>query len=160
MNIQKFTQKSLEAIQNAQNLAIENQNTQVDQEHILLALINQEDSLIKELLKKMEVSQNFEKELENKISNKPKMTAKSSSNINAIIKVCLHGLPIAFLPIPVPINATNPPIHNNGKKTPAIKNKIVSACHCILSRKSTTIRDRTVMPKMNNTHFRSFFREV
>ena len=74
MNIQKFTQKSLEAIQNAQNLAIENQNAQVDQEHILLALINQEDSLIKELLKKMEVSQNFEKELENKISNKPKMT--------------------------------------------------------------------------------------
>ena len=33
MNIQKFTQKSLEAIQSAQNLAIENQNAQVEQEH-------------------------------------------------------------------------------------------------------------------------------
>ena len=39
MNLQKFTQKSLEAIQNAQEITIENQNSQVEQEHLLLALI-------------------------------------------------------------------------------------------------------------------------
>ena len=74
MNIQKFTQKSLEAIQNAQNLAIENQNAQLEQEHILLSLLEQEESLIKELLKKMGISEKFENEVRNKIKNKPKMT--------------------------------------------------------------------------------------
>ena len=53
MNIQKFTQKSLEALQDAQNLAIENKNSQVEQEHLVLALLEQENSLIKELLKKI-----------------------------------------------------------------------------------------------------------
>ena len=47
MNLQKFTQKSLEALQDAQNLAIENQNSQVEQLHLLLALLEQDNSLIK-----------------------------------------------------------------------------------------------------------------
>ena len=46
MNIQKFTQKSVEAIQKAQSIAIENQNSQIEQEHILLALLEQDNSLI------------------------------------------------------------------------------------------------------------------
>ena len=50
MNAQKFTQKSLEAIQKAQDLAVENQNSQIEEEHLILALLEQEDSLIKELL--------------------------------------------------------------------------------------------------------------
>ena len=62
MNIQKFTQKSLEAIQNAQTKANQNQNAQVEQEHLLLALIEQENSLIKELLKRMGISEKFEEE--------------------------------------------------------------------------------------------------
>ena len=53
MNIQKFTQKSIEALQNAQTLASTNQNVQVEQEHILLALLEQDNSLIKELIKKI-----------------------------------------------------------------------------------------------------------
>lgn len=83
MNAQKFTQKSLEAIQNAQNIAIENQNAQVEQEHILLALLEQEDSLIKELLKRMNVSENFESEVKKQVGNKPKMTggARQSGGI-------------------------------------------------------------------------------
>ena len=48
MNAQKFTQKSLEAIQNAQNLAVQNQCSQIEEEHLLLALLEQEDSLIKQ----------------------------------------------------------------------------------------------------------------
>ena len=39
MNAQKFTQKSLEAIQNAQNLAVQNQNSQIEEEHLILALL-------------------------------------------------------------------------------------------------------------------------
>ena len=49
MNIQKFTQKSIEAIQNAQSIAIENQNAQIEQEHLLLALLEQDNTLIREL---------------------------------------------------------------------------------------------------------------
>ena len=60
MDAQKFTQKSLEAIQEAQNISIENQNAQIEQEHLLLALLKQEDSLIKELLKKIKIPENFE----------------------------------------------------------------------------------------------------
>ena len=48
MDAQKFTQKSLSTIQNAQNIAIEKQNAQIEQEHLLFALINENDSLIKE----------------------------------------------------------------------------------------------------------------
>ena len=74
MDAQKFTQKSLEAIQEAQSIAIENQNAQIEEEHLLLALQNQEDSLIKELLKKMNIPQEFEKELNNRIESLQKMT--------------------------------------------------------------------------------------
>ena len=74
MDVQKFTQKSLEAIQEAQNLSIEYQNAQIEQEHLLLALLKQEDSLIKELLKKMNIPQKFEEELESKINSFPKIT--------------------------------------------------------------------------------------
>ncbi len=78
MNIQKFTQKSLEAIQNAQNIALQNQNPQVEQEHLLLALIMQDESLIKELFRKIGVEDNFQNEIEHKISNKPKVSGTSS----------------------------------------------------------------------------------
>ena len=73
MNIEKFTQKSLEAIQTSQNIAIENQNSQVEQEHLLLALLEQEDSLIKQLLEKMNVNEEFKKSLEKLVQGKPKM---------------------------------------------------------------------------------------
>ena len=73
MNIQKFTQKSLEAIQSAQTIATENQNSQVEQEHLLLALLEQENSLIKELLKKIGKDV-LVQAVKNKINNKPKMT--------------------------------------------------------------------------------------
>ena len=80
MNIQKFTQKSLEAIQNAQTIAIEEQNAQVEQEHLLLALLEQENSLIKELIKKIGDEEALEQSIKNKISNKPKMTGGARQN--------------------------------------------------------------------------------
>lgn len=53
MNAQKFTQKSLEAIQEAQNIAIGRQNLQIEEEHLLLALLQQEGGLIPQLLTRM-----------------------------------------------------------------------------------------------------------
>ena len=83
MNIQKFTQKSLEAIQNSQNIAITNQSSQVELIHVLYALLIQDDSLIKELLKKMNVSDEFIPFLCDKISAMPKVvgTAREADKV-------------------------------------------------------------------------------
>ncbi len=80
MNIQKFTQKSVEAIQNAQNIAIQNNNAQIEQEHLLLALLEQDNSLIKELLKKIGTSEKFEEVLQENVNKKPKMTGGARRN--------------------------------------------------------------------------------
>ena len=56
MNISKFTQKSLEAVQNTEKLAYEYGNQQIDQEHLLLALLRVDDSLILKLITKMGIS--------------------------------------------------------------------------------------------------------
>ena len=58
MNEQKFTQKTIEVIKNAQSLAIEHQNIQIEEEHLLCALIDQADGLIPELIKKMGIDFN------------------------------------------------------------------------------------------------------
>jgi len=55
MNAQKFTQKSLEAIQQAQNIAIKNNNMQIEEEHLAQALLTQENGLISQLFKKMDI---------------------------------------------------------------------------------------------------------
>ena len=55
MNTQKFTQKSLEAIQIAHNIAVEHSNMHIEQLHLLDALLTQENSLVAQLMKKMNV---------------------------------------------------------------------------------------------------------
>ena len=85
MDIQKFTQKSLEAIQKAQEIAIQNQNPQIEQEHILLALIDDENGLIKELLSKMQVSKELKNEIKKIIENEPKIISKTNQNENIYI---------------------------------------------------------------------------
>ncbi len=81
MDIQKFTQKSLEAIQGAQELAIENQNAQIEQEHLLLALLEQDNSLVKELLKKMKIDESaFQNHVKEKVEKKPKITGGARPN--------------------------------------------------------------------------------
>ena len=56
MDPNEFTQKSLEAIRDAQTLAAEHQNQQIEQVHLLLAMIQQEGGLLPQLLKKMDIS--------------------------------------------------------------------------------------------------------
>ena len=53
MNAQKYTQKSLEAIQAAQQLTIENQKQQIEQVHLLASLIRQENGLAPQLLRSL-----------------------------------------------------------------------------------------------------------
>ena len=55
MNIQKFTQKSIEAINNCEKLAYDYGNQEIEQEHLLLSLLEQEDGLIPKLIEKMEI---------------------------------------------------------------------------------------------------------
>ena len=55
MNIQKFTQNSLQAVQNCEKVAYDYGNQEIEQEHLLYALITQEDSLILKLLEKMDI---------------------------------------------------------------------------------------------------------
>ena len=72
MNTQKFTQKSLEAVQQAQSLAIQHKNTQIDQQHLLYALLSQSDGLIPQMLVKMNVSINgLLNDTEREINNLP-----------------------------------------------------------------------------------------
>ena len=56
MNFQNYTQKSLEAVQLAQNIAVRNNHQQMEQVHLLLALLQQEGGLTRQLLRKMEVT--------------------------------------------------------------------------------------------------------
>lgn len=77
MNAQKFTQKSLEAVQSAQNLAIENQNAQIEDMHLFLALLEQENSLIEELFGKINPNEKVKKDLKEKISKQPKITGSA-----------------------------------------------------------------------------------
>lgn len=73
MNMQKLTQKSIEVIQKAQAIAAENQNQQIEQVHVLEALLTVQDSLIKQILKKMNVSENFENSVKTEVSKLPKV---------------------------------------------------------------------------------------
>lgn len=97
MNAQKFTQKSLEAVQQANNLALANNNMQIEQEHLLYALLTTDDSLIAQLLKKMEkdpkaVSQAVKQEID-------KMPGVTGSGREAG-KSILRRMWILFLPKP------------------------------------------------------------
>ncbi len=75
MNAQKFTQKSLESVQAAQDMAIEYQNNAIEQAHLLYALLNQENGLIPQLMTKMNVdSQALSNSVLQKISAMPKVS--------------------------------------------------------------------------------------
>ena len=59
MNISKFTQKSVQAVQDLEKVAYEYGNQEVEQEHLLYALLTQEDSLILKLIEKMEINKEY-----------------------------------------------------------------------------------------------------
>lgn len=75
MNAQKLTQKSVEAIQNAQNVAVEYQNNAIEPEHLTYSLLNQENGLIAQLMTKMNIdSQSLSNSVLSVISQMPKVS--------------------------------------------------------------------------------------
>ena len=75
MNIQKFTQKSIESVNKSSAIATEYGNQEVDQEHLLLALLTIDESLIAELIEKMGISrENFTENVRLLIERKPKVS--------------------------------------------------------------------------------------
>ena len=59
MNISKFTQKSVQAVQYLEKIAYEYGNQEIEEEHLLYALLTQEDSLILKLIEKMEIQKEY-----------------------------------------------------------------------------------------------------
>ena len=75
MNISKFTQKSVQAIQNLEKTAYDFGNQEIEQEHLLYSLLHQEDSLILKLIEKMEIQkEHFLNRLEDYIGKRTKVS--------------------------------------------------------------------------------------
>jgi ATP-dependent Clp protease ATP-binding subunit ClpB len=83
MNLSNFTIKAAEIIQQAQQLAFNESNANIENEHILQALLNQQDSPIEYLLKKNAVNtQQLESKLEQQVKRLPKVSAEPAQNIS------------------------------------------------------------------------------
>ena len=81
MNTQKLTQKSIEAIQDAQSYSVEYGNPQIEQEHLVYALMLQENGLIPELIKKMGIDQKaFTNSIKKEVEKLPKMSGGGREN--------------------------------------------------------------------------------
>lgn len=94
MNMQKFTQKSLEAIQNAQAICTEYNNQQIELLHLIFSLVSQNEGLIPNLITKMGVDlSSFRKSVENEINKIPKVSVSNqtmndvyiSQDVNAVL---------------------------------------------------------------------------
>ncbi len=74
MNINKFTQKSMEAVQGCEKIASDYGNQEIEQEHLLYSLLTMEDSLILKMIEKMEINQQyFVNKVEEMISKRTKV---------------------------------------------------------------------------------------
>ena len=89
MNINKFTQKSLEAVNQCEKLAYQYGNPEIDQEHFLYSLLTIEDSLILKLIEKMEVNKEaFLSQTQQLIEKKPKVSGGQvyiSKSLNEVL---------------------------------------------------------------------------
>ena len=92
MNISKFTQKSIEAIQNTEKIANQYGNQEIDQEHLIYALINLEDSLILKLIEKMEIQpEHFKNRIEQAIEKRTKVQGGNMYMSQALNDVLINA---------------------------------------------------------------------
>ena len=92
MNINKFTQKSMEAVQNCEKLAYEYGNQQIEQEHLLYSLLTLEDSLILKLVTRMGITgEMLVSETEQKLAALPKVSGGQVYISNDLNKVLIHA---------------------------------------------------------------------
>ena len=89
MNINKFTQKSLEAVNSCEKLAYQYGSPEIDQEHFLYSLLTIEDSLILKLIEKMEVNKEaFLSQVQQAVEKKPKVSGGQtyiSKSLNQVL---------------------------------------------------------------------------
>ncbi|MBS7008615.1 ATP-dependent chaperone ClpB [Anaerostipes sp.] len=92
MNINKFTQKSIEAVNQCEKIAYDGQNQEIDQEHLLYSLLTIEDSLILSLLEKMNVNKDsFLSQVQELLQKKPKVSGGQVYMSQALNQVLLAG---------------------------------------------------------------------
>ncbi|MDD6380484.1 MAG: ATP-dependent chaperone ClpB [Lachnospiraceae bacterium] len=93
MNISKFTQKSIEAVQDAEKLAADYGNQQITEEHFLLALMQQEEGLIPKLFQKMDIDVNyFTNDATMMVQNLPKVSGGGQQYVDRYLNdALLHG---------------------------------------------------------------------
>ena len=92
MNINKFTQKSLQAVQNCERIAMDYGNQEIAQEHLLYALLTQDDSLIAKLMEKMELDKNLIiNRVEEAIQKRPKVQGGQQYVGQDLNNALVHG---------------------------------------------------------------------
>ncbi|MDO5519152.1 MAG: ATP-dependent chaperone ClpB [bacterium] len=92
MNISKFTQKSLEAVNQCEKIAYDNGNQEIDQEHLLYSLLSIEDSLIQKLIAKMDIEPStLLFKVQELLNKKPKVTGGQVYISNDLNKVLIYA---------------------------------------------------------------------
>ena len=93
MNINKFTQKSIEAVNNCEKIAYDYGNQEIDQEHFLYSLMTIEDSLIANLIEKMEINkETFLENIKTLLNGKTKVSGNVKLYIsNDLNKVLINA---------------------------------------------------------------------
>ncbi|MCI8281135.1 MAG: ATP-dependent chaperone ClpB [Lachnospiraceae bacterium] len=92
MNIQKFTQKSIEAINQCEKLAYEYGNQEIEQEHLLLALLQQPEGLIPKMVEKMEIDrEHFTQTAQNALAKRVKVSGGQIYMGQNLNKALIHA---------------------------------------------------------------------
>lgn len=92
MNINKFTQKSIEAVNQCEKIAYDHGHQEIDQEHFLYSLLTIDDSLIASLLEKMGINkETFLSQVQELLNKKPKVSGGQVYMSNDLNQVLLHG---------------------------------------------------------------------
>ncbi len=92
MNINKFTQKSIEAVNQCEKIAYDYGHQEIDQEHFLYSLLTIDDSLIASLLEKMNIQKDtFLSQVQELLAKKPKVSGGQVYMSNDLNQVLLHG---------------------------------------------------------------------
>ncbi len=147
MDMNRLTLKSIEALQQAESIATSYSNQEVSIEHLLLALLTQENGLLPRFFQKLGVEQNsFKQELENIINKKPKVTGPGKESGKIYIS-----------------NALNMVLLGAEKEAVQLKDEYISAEHLFLSilkEADNSRNDLTQLFKLFNITLQSFLKAM
>ncbi|WP_134699823.1 ATP-dependent chaperone ClpB [Ammoniphilus sp. YIM 78166] len=96
MDMNRFTIKSLEAIQHAETVALQHGNSEIDTEHLLLALLEQQEGLVPRLIEKMGVAQNYlTSAIKRMVEKKPRVSGPGREWGKVYVSRSLNGILLA-----------------------------------------------------------------